>query len=156
MNKELGKKILIYVAIAIFSAMTGNILPIGNNGNIDLSILVESSTDQYGKVTESILSQALRPMMETVMEEGLEPILEAQGNLRDDVAGLIKSNEAEITARAVGAYTKVFTIEDLNDSPEKRYSITAGLNLESCYDTLLIIDRERTKMFYNYLIRDAP
>lgn len=163
MNKEFMKKILIYVAVALFSAMTGNVLPIGSNGDIDLSKLIESSVDENGNVTESVIGQALRPTIESVVNKSLEPVIDDVSSIKDDLSdvkyevGSLKDyNVKQVTNNAIAAYDKVKTIEDLNASPLKKVSITDGLMLDSCYDILYAIDMERTKMFYDYLIRDAP
>ena len=100
---------------------------------------------------ETALAEALKPIISEIVQEELKPIIEKQEEISTNISLLNQQREKEITSRAVAAYSKVFTIEDLKNSPEKKTSIELGLQLESCKEILMSIDLERTQIFYNYL-----
>jgi len=105
---------------------------------------------------EVALAEALRPVITEVVKAEIREMKEDIQGVSEDIGELKEYNVKQITNNAIAAYTKVFTIEDLEASPLKKVSITDGLMLDSCYDILYAIDMERTKVFYDYLIRDAP
>lgn len=126
-------RVAISVILTMLLTLAGVKMPIGTDIGDNQQLLQEG------------LTEILRPMIQEVVKEELECI-------KIEITELKNYNIEEITGRAVSAYSKVFTIEDLNDSPEKRFSITQGLKLDSCKTILMAIDRERTLMFYDYLI----
>lgn len=110
------------------------------SGSVGMNLSIDRGVD-----ISDIAIEAFRDVVIDVVKEEIKP-------LKQDILDLKQSDIDDKTGRAISAYSKVFTIDDLKNSPEKRFSITQGLKLKSCYNILLTMDRERTILFYDYLI----
>lgn len=126
---------------------------------------VDQGVDIYNKVSpenvsvieagEIAIAEAIRPVIRDVVQEEVGGITADIELIKSDIKALKDFNEKQITNNAISAYSKILTIEDLENSPLKKVSITEGLLLPSCYDILYTMDMERTKLFYDYLIEDS-
>ena len=137
-----GKHLIIFV-LSLF---------IGVDKTVDIAGKINAEDVGVVEAGEIAIVEALRPMIEDVVSTELQGVNASIILLSDDITELKNYNVRQITNNAIAAYSKVYTIEDLEDSPLKKVSITDGLLLESCYDILFAIDSERTKLFYDYLI----
>jgi hypothetical protein len=68
--KEKFKKIGIYILVVLCSSLFGIVLPVGNDGNIDITELV-GEVDSNGVVTGtgSLLEQAITPVVTKIIQE---------------------------------------------------------------------------------------
>lgn len=131
--KQTLSKIGKYLLIVLVSGFAGD-KAISSNDTVNMG--------------QDAISDLLTPVITRVVKAELKPLVE-------DISELKKQKNDDITGRAVAAYTKVFSVDDLKNSPEKRYSIKSGLLLPSCKDILMAIDRDRTLLFYDYLIDES-
>lgn len=142
---KMWTKLLIIVMGILLSGSVGmNIAIAGTRGDIAVpQVVIDQFKESVVEVIHSEVPGMIKPMADDVI------------GLKKDLADLKQNNIDDKTGRAITAYSKVFTIDDLKNSPEKRFSITQGLELDSCYNILFTMDRDRTVLFYKYLIEDS-
>lgn len=143
MNKSVLQKIGVIIMGILLSGSVGfNISSFKVKSNVDVTKIV---VDQFEKSVIKVIKTEV-PLM-------IKPMADDVSDLKDGLADLTQGGIDDKTGRAISAYSKVFTIDDLKNSPEKRFSIAQGLEIPSCYETLINIDHDRTILFYNYLIK---
>jgi hypothetical protein len=132
------------MGILLSGSVGMNIAIAGTRGDIAVpQVVIDQFKESVVEVIHSEVPGMIKPMADDVI------------GLKKDLADLKQNNIDDKTGRAITAYSKVFTIDDLKNSPEKRFSITQGLELDSCYNILFTMDRDRTVLFYKYLIEDS-
>ena len=166
METERKQKTMIGTIISLAVVLAGS-LGINLGGFVDANGKVDIIKGVTAEIREDVISELRaenKKELESIIEESLKkqlPIL-----LKDTISDVKDTNERvenmeqreidTISRKAVGAYSKIFTTEDLKNNPTNSDNIFMGLQLESCKALLMTIDRDRTILFYDYLIGQTP
>ncbi len=100
-----------------------------------------------------VLPYSISGVINSAVGESIVPVVKSLEKLDGQISFLEQIRKNEITERAVAAYGKIFTIEDLKNNPNNRINIKQALLIEHSKEILMTIDRDRTDEFYNYLIK---
>jgi hypothetical protein len=80
------------------------------------------------------------------------PLVAQMTELAGEVSEIKQSQHDEMEARAIAAYSKVHTVEDLVQNPQNATSIEIALKHPDVRRVLMRIDRDRTVAFEEYYL----
>jgi hypothetical protein len=80
------------------------------------------------------------------------PLVAQMTELAGEVSEIKQSQHDEMEARAIAAYSKIYTIEDLAQNPQNATSIEIALKHPDVRRVLMRIDRNRTVAFEEYYL----
>ena len=97
------------------------------------------------------INYTINKSIDNSLDEHLKPMQEMIESINSDVSELKHKSECELKERAVAAYSKIETVEDLNNNPSNMINIKMGLTDDDTRSLLMTLDKDRTLLFISEL-----